>query len=66
MFVAGPAQECLQQLTTALQEAIGTLHKLPQRAGAERMAARVNDTLGRVSAMQASLHANLDSSSAGR
>ena len=63
---AGPAYECLQQLETAMREALTTLGKLPQQADADEMAARLQSSLGRASAMQASLHATLESSSAGR
>ena len=63
---AGPAHECLQQLQTALQEAVTTLGRLPQQTDTEQMAARLRSSLHRVSAMQASLHASLEKSSAGR
>ncbi len=42
------------------------LSKLPQQADAQQIAGSLQGSLDKVSAMQTSLHASLDSSSAGR
>ena len=49
-----------------MQQALSMLSKLPQQADAERIAGSLQGSLDKASAMQASLHTSLDSSSAGR
>ena len=65
---AGPAQECLQILAGALQEASEAVSRAQQlqQGAADKVAAELEGSLNRVHAMQATLQASLNSSSAGR